>query len=53
MSREDVLNEIAVVQGFLSKFRLEQYGRKMISEIKDQLDYLIEKLNELEEHHVR
>jgi len=48
MDRETILNEIAVLQGFISKFTLDVRSKREIIEIKEQLNELIHELHILD-----
>jgi len=48
MDRENILNEIAVLQGFISKFTLDVKSNKEIIEIKERLNELIHDLHVLD-----
>lgn len=46
--REVILNEIAVLENFVSKFLNYKYSNTDIKEIRKQLDELIERLHQID-----
>jgi hypothetical protein len=48
MTRNDILTEIAIIQGFIEKVKHDKDNRTALDELEEQLDYLLKEFQNKE-----